>query len=227
MRVSIITFPGSNCDRDMAVAVADITGTTPAMIWHKDTDLQSPDLVILPGGFSFGDYLRCGAIAASAQIMEEVIEFAYRGGMVLGVCNGFQILIETGLLPGALIRNRSLKFICRDVKLTVHKTDKSMLAGLGTDSITLPIAHNQGQFFAGDDQLKKIQDNGQIAMTYTPFGDENDDYNPNGSARDIAAITSENGRILGMMPHPERRINNHHGKDGRDLLSTIIKASVS
>ncbi len=226
MRVSIITFPGSNCDRDMAVAVEDITGAAPAMIWHKDTDLQSPDLVILPGGFSFGDYLRCGAIAASSQIMEEVIEFAYRGGMVLGVCNGFQVLIETGLLPGALIKNQSLKFICKDVRLDIHKTGKSMLADLNAESLTPPIAHNQGQFFAESDQLKKIQDNGQIAMSYAAFDDESD-YNPNGSALDIAAITSENGRILGMMPHPERRTDDHHGKDGRDLLSTIIKASVS
>ena len=228
MNVSVITFPGSNCDRDVITAATDITGHQPKAVWHKDTDIGSPDLVIIPGGFSFGDYLRCGAIAAKSPAMDEVIEFSLRGGMVMGICNGFQVLVETGLLPGALIRNKGLKFVCRDTKLKAHQNNKDIMAGFAQDDeMVIPVAHNEGQFYADDDTLKRIQDNGQIAFTYTPFDGESD-YNPNGAALDIAGITSENGRVLGMMPHPERKMSDIvGGSDGRRLLTAIIEASQS
>lgn len=230
MKVAVITFPGSNCDRDIITALHDITGHKPSLIWHKDTDIGAPDLVLVPGGFSFGDYLRCGAIAARAPAMDEVFEFALRGGMVMGICNGFQILIEIGLLPGALIRNKGLKFVCRNTVLKTHQTGKAIMGGLADGHLlTIPIAHNEGQFYADDDALKRIEGNGQIAFTYSPSGGNNDDhYNPNGSALDIAGITSENGRVLGLMPHPERMMNTAvGGSDGRVMLSAIIEASQS
>lgn len=228
MNVAVITFPGSNCDRDIITAVTAITGKAPALIWHKDRDIGSPDLVLVPGGFSFGDYLRCGAIAAQSPAMDEVFEFALRGGMVMGICNGFQILIETGLLPGALIRNKGLKFVCRNTALRTHQSGKPIMAGLEDGrKLVIPVAHNEGQFYADDDTLKKIEDNGQIAFTYTPMDGEAD-YNPNGAALDIAGITSENGRVLGLMPHPERMMSAAvGGADGRVMLSAIIEASQS
>jgi phosphoribosylformylglycinamidine synthase len=228
MNISVITFPGSNCDRDVITAAADLTGKTPKVVWHKDHDIGSPDLVIIPGGFSFGDYLRCGAIAAKSPAMDEVLEHAYRGGMVIGICNGFQVLVETGLLPGALIRNKGLKFVCRDTRLKVHSNSKAIMSEFQPhESLIIPVAHNEGQFYADDSTLKKIQDNGQIAFTYAPIADETD-YNPNGAALDIAGITSENGRVLGMMPHPERRMSETvGGADGRRLLSAIFEASQS
>ena len=228
MNISVITFPGSNCDRDVITAAAEITGKQPTTVWHKDTDLGNPDLVIIPGGFSFGDYLRCGAIASKSPAMDEVIEHSLRGGMVMGICNGFQVLVETGLLPGALIRNKGLKFVCRDTKLQAHQSGKDIMAGFQDgDEMVIPVAHNEGQFYADDDTLKRIQDNGQIAFTYVPMADEAD-YNPNGAALDIAGITSENGRVLGMMPHPERKMSaTVGGADGRRLLTAIIEASPS
>ena len=228
MNISVITFPGSNCDRDVITAAAEITGKQPTAVWHKDTDLGNPDLVIIPGGFSFGDYLRCGAIASKSPAMDEVIEHSLRGGMVMGICNGFQVLVETGLLPGALIRNKGLKFVCRDTNLKTHQSGKDIMAGFNDgQEMIIPVAHNEGQFYADDDTLKRIQDNGQIAFTYTPINDE-DNYNPNGAALDIAGITSENGRVLGMMPHPERKMSaTVGGADGRRLLTAIIEASQS
>ncbi len=228
MNISVITFPGSNCDRDVITAAAEITGKQPTAVWHKDTDLGNPDLVIIPGGFSFGDYLRCGAIASKSPAMDEVIEHSLRGGMVMGICNGFQVLVETGLLPGALIRNKGLKFVCRDTNLKTHQSGKDIMAGFEDgEEMIIPVAHNEGQFYADDDTLKRIQDNGQIAFTYAPINGE-DDYNPNGAALDIAGITSENGRVLGMMPHPERKMSaTVGGADGRRLLTAIIEASQS
>ena len=228
MNISVITFPGSNCDRDVITAAAEITGKQPTAVWHKDTDLGNPDLVIIPGGFSFGDYLRCGAIASKSPAMDEVIEHSLRGGMVMGICNGFQVLVETGLLPGALIRNKGLKFVCRDTNLKTYQSGKDIMAGFKDgEEMIIPVAHNEGQFYADDDTLKRIQDNGQIAFTYTPINGE-DDYNPNGAALDIAGITSENGRVLGMMPHPERKMSaTVGGADGRRLLTAIIEASQS
>ena len=228
MNISVITFPGSNCDRDIITAVQDITGKPPSLIWHKDREIGSPDLVLVPGGFSFGDYLRCGAIASKSPAMDEVYSFALNGGMVMGICNGFQILIETGLLPGALIRNKGLKFVCRDTNLRVGNTSSSIMAQMAEgDEFIVPVAHNEGQYFADEETLNKIEGNGQIAFTYAPMNGE-DDYNPNGSALDIAGITSENGRVLGMMPHPERMMSDIiGGSDGRALLNAVIEASQS
>jgi len=214
MRSAILIFPGSNCDRDMMVAVERITGRRPALVWHKESQLDPVDIVIIPGGFSFGDYLRCGALAARAPAMEAVIDHASRGGAVLGVCNGFQILLETGLLPGTLVRNSGLKFVCRETRLAVQETiDSPFLTDLpnGTE-LRIPVAHNEGNYFADEDSLASLEDNGQIALRYVSgpaFGPSN----PNGSSLDIAGILSPNGRIMGMMPHPERAADPALGND--------------
>ncbi|MGC6484358.1 MAG: phosphoribosylformylglycinamidine synthase subunit PurQ [Candidatus Puniceispirillales bacterium] len=228
MTIAVITFPGSNCDRDIITAAEAISGKPPQLVWHKDSDIGKPDLVLVPGGFSFGDYLRCGAIAARSPAMESVYEFALRGGMIMGICNGFQILIECGLLPGALIRNQGLRFVCRRTVLKTHQTGKAIMGNLEDgQKLTIPVAHNEGQFYADDETLARIRDNGQIAFTYTPKDNE-PDYNPNGSALDIAGITSDNGRVLGLMPHPERMMSAAvGGDDGRTMLSAIIEASTS
>jgi len=225
MRISVVIFPGSNCDRDMMVAVERITGRRPAMVWHKETGLDASDLVIVPGGFSFGDYLRCGALAARSPIMEAVLDHASRGGAILGVCNGFQILLETGLLPGTLVKNKGLKFICRDTTLKVEDTIASPFTdGLETgEQLTIPVAHNEGNYFADDETLASLRQNGQIALTYgegPAFGPSN----PNGSAENIAGIISTNGRIMGMMPHPERAADPDIGKtDGLRFLTKTIE----
>ena len=226
MNIAVITFPGSNCDRDIITAVNELTGKMPSLVWHKDREMNKPDLVLIPGGFSFGDYLRCGAIASKSPAMDEVYSFALNGGMVMGICNGFQILIEAGLLPGTLIRNKSLKFVCRNTKLRARNSSSNIMAKMaeGQDFV-LPVAHNEGQYFADTETLDRLQGNGQIAFNYVPLKEE-DDYNPNGSALDIAGITSENGRVLGMMPHPERMMSKHTGgNDGKTLLKAIIEAS--
>ena len=225
MEIAVITFPGSNCDRDIVTAVESITGRPPEVIWHKETGIGKPDLVLVPGGFSFGDYLRCGAIAARSPAMEAVHDHALKGGMVMGICNGFQILVECGLLPGALIRNRGLKFVCRNTRLRTHQTGKAIMAGLADgEEMSIPVAHIDGQFFADRKTLDRIEGNGQIAFTYTAANGE-EDYNPNGSALDIAGVTSENGRVLGLMPHPERKMSDAvGGSDGRRMLSAVIGA---
>ncbi len=198
MKSAVIVFPGSNCDRDMAVALERATGTAPEMIWHKDAKLPNAvDLVAIPGGFSFGDYLRCGAIAARAPIMTAVRDFAQSGGYVLGVCNGFQVLQETGLLPGALMRNANLKFVCRDVTLRIE-TSQSAFTDRYTKGaeIRVPVAHHDGNFIADNETLKRLNGEDRVAFRYCD--------NPNGSIEDIAGVLSENRRVLGMMPHPER-----------------------
>ena len=225
MRVAVIIFPGSNCDRDMMVAIERITGRRPQMVWHKETGLDAADLVIVPGGFSFGDYLRCGALAARSPIMEAVLDHASRGGAILGVCNGFQILLETGLLPGTLVKNKGLKFICRSTTLEVQQTVASPFTeGLTPgDKLAIPVAHNEGNYFADDDTLAALKDNGQIALTYTQ-GPTFGPTNPNGSAQNIAGILSPNGRIMGMMPHPERAADPDIGHvDGLTFLSNAVK----
>ena len=225
MRAAIIIFPGSNCDRDMMVALERITGRRPALIWHKETSIDPVDMMILPGGFSFGDYLRCGALAAGSPAIEAVIDHASRGGAVLGVCNGFQILLETGLLPGTLVRNADLKFVCRETSLAVQKTTASLFTdGLQDGQVlTIPVAHNEGNYFAPEDQLAMLEDNGQIALRYTE-GSHPGPANPNGAAHDIAGIISENGRVMGMMPHPERAIGDgHHSADGRIFLQAALE----
>jgi phosphoribosylformylglycinamidine synthase subunit PurQ / glutaminase len=219
MKAGVIVFPGSNCDRDMAVALEAATGTAPAMVWHKDADLPAGlDLVAVPGGFSFGDYLRCGAIAARAPVMRAVAAFASRGGHVLGVCNGFQILIEAGLLPGALMRNAGLKFVCRDVRLKVATTASAFTGGYAeAETITLPVAHHDGAYIADPELLRRLDGAGRVAFRYI------DD--PNGSVDGIAGVLSENRRVLGMMPHPERAVDPVlGGTDGARLFAGLVQA---
>ncbi|MGE4326843.1 MAG: phosphoribosylformylglycinamidine synthase subunit PurQ [Pseudodonghicola sp.] len=215
MRAAVITFPGSNADRDLAVAFEQ-AGFDVTMVWHKDSDLPAGvDIVGVPGGFSFGDYLRCGAIAAQSHITAAVIEHAARGGFVLGICNGFQILTETGVLPGALLRNSGLKFISKPVALKVTTTDSAFTSGYEAgQEIMIPVAHHDGNYFADAETLKALQDQDRIAFTYA--------QNPNGSLADIAGILSENRRVLGMMPHPERACDNGHGgNDGAALFRAL------
>jgi len=217
VKTAVIVFPGSNCDRDMAVALEAVTGAKPAMVWHGETDL--PDdlgLIALPGGFSYGDYLRCGAIAARSSIVPAVVAAAGRGVPVLGVCNGFQILTEIGLLPGALMRNAGLTFVCRDVALTVDNAQSLFTSRFDAgERIVVPVAHHDGNYFADAETLDRLEGEGRVALRYAePV---------NGSARDIAGVLNEAGNVLGLMPHPERRIEPAHGgTDGRRLLEGVL-----
>ena len=218
MRAAVIVFPGSNCDRDMAVALKQAAGREVQMVWHKDASLpDNLDMIAIPGGFSFGDYLRCGAIAANAPIMRAVVDFANRGGPVLGVCNGFQVLIEAGLLPGALMRNAALKFVCRDVALQVATTDSLYTTQYAKNqAISLPVAHHDGNYIADADLVARLEGEDRIAFRYLD--------NPNGSTADIAGILSENRRVLGMMPHPERAADMAlGGTDGAPLFNAIAE----
>ncbi|WP_171125161.1 MULTISPECIES: phosphoribosylformylglycinamidine synthase subunit PurQ [unclassified Ruegeria] len=215
MRAAVIVFPGSNCDRDLAVAFEQ-AGFQVDMVWHKDAALpEGVDIVGVPGGFSYGDYLRCGAIAAQSPICKAVVDHTKRGGYALGVCNGFQILTETGILPGALLRNAGLKYICRKVGLKVQTSASAFTEGYNAgDVIGIPIAHHDGNYFADDDTLAQLRDQDRVAFTYTE--------NPNGSVGDIAGILSENRRVLGMMPHPERAADEGHGgTDGTALFRAL------
>jgi len=222
MRAAVIQFPGSNCDRDMAVALTAVSGAQTQMIWHKESTLPDGlDLIAIPGGFSFGDYLRCGAIAARSPIMRSVVEFANKGGYILGVCNGFQVLTESGLLPGALMRNAGLKFVCKDLTLNVTSTNSAFTSGYSAgDAITIPVAHHDGNYNASPDTLNALKSEDRIAFTYA--------NNPNGSVDDIAGILSSNRRVLGMMPHPER-LNDAQlgGTDGTALFRSLADALVS
>ena len=216
MKAAVIVFPGSNCDRDMAVALRG-AGAEVSMVWHKDQVLpEGVDLVAIPGGFSFGDYLRCGAIAANSPVCRAVVDHAVRGGFVLGVCNGFQVLTETGLLPGALMRNAGLKFICRTAPLHVATADSAFTQGYAPGArIEVPVAHHDGNYTADAQTLDRLAGEDRIAFTY--------DGNPNGSQRDIAGILSENRRVLGMMPHPERAVDRAHGgTDGQALFAGLV-----
>ena len=218
MKAAVITFPGSNCDRDLAMAFEGV-GADVTRVWHKDTELPAgTDIVGIPGGFSFGDYLRCGAIAARSPIARAITDFAAGGGHVLGICNGFQVLVEMGLLPGALLRNANLKYICKPVALRVETTDSAFTAGYGAGAqITVPIAHHDGNYTADAETLARLQGDGRVAFRYVE--------NPNGSAADIAGILSENRRVLGMMPHPERAFSAvHGGTDGRAMFQGLIGA---
>ena len=222
MKTHVVVFPGSNCDRDVAVAIEKIIGSLPKMVWHKDTSIDQSDLIVVPGGFSYGDYLRCGAMASTSPIMKSIIENADKGVPVLGICNGFQILIESGLLQGALMRNNSLSFICRDV--IIKPTNSKTIFTNKSKISKMPIAHNEGNFFASDDQIKKMEDNDQIAFQYcNENGDINDESNPNGSIKNIAGILNENKNVLGMMPHPERAAESIHGcEDGKTIFESIL-----
>jgi phosphoribosylformylglycinamidine synthase len=219
MKAAVIVFPGSNCDRDLAEAFRKTAGIEPVMVWHKETALPAGiDIVGVPGGFSFGDYLRCGAIAAQSPVAGAIRAFADTGGPVLGICNGFQVLCETGLLPGALMRNASLKYICRPVGLRVETTDSPFTSAYAEgQDITVPIAHHDGNYRADADTLDRLESERRVAFRYTE--------NPNGSDRDIAGILSENRRVLGMMPHPERAFEPlHGGTDGQKLFAGLLDA---
>jgi len=218
MHAAIIVFPGSNCDRDLRVALEG-AGARVTMVWHKETALpDGVDLVGVPGGFSYGDYLRCGAIAANSPICRAVVDHAARGGYALGICNGFQILAETGVLPGALLRNARLKYICKPVELTVGTADSVYTQRYKAGStITVPVAHHDGNYFADAATLDRLEGEDRVAFRYA--------QNPNGSARDIAGLLSENRRVLGMMPHPERMADPAHGgTDGAALFAGLMDA---
>ncbi len=226
MKFGIVTFPGSNCDYDTYHAVVDTLGEEAVMLWHKDHDLQGSDVVILPGGFSYGDYLRPGAIARFSPIMQEVVQHAERGGPVVGICNGFQIACEAGLLPGALLRNASLKFVCAPIHLRVESDDTWFTSRYERgQSIVLPIAHGDGRYSADDETLDRLEGEGQIVFRYAPSALEAEEaYNPNGSMRDIAGIVNGAGNVLGMMPHPERAVDALLGSaDGLPLFESILQ----
>ncbi|MEE2878962.1 MAG: phosphoribosylformylglycinamidine synthase subunit PurQ [Pseudomonadota bacterium] len=219
MKSAVIVFPGSNCDRDAQVALEAVTGSAPAMVWHKDGEIpDGTDLIMVPGGFSYGDYLRCGAMAANSPVIGALKQHAERGGYVLGVCNGFQVLTETRLLPGALLRNAGLDFVCKPQPLRVENSNTAFTSAYaGQSEITVPVAHHDGNYVADDETLDRLEGEGRVAFRYTG--------NPNGSARDIAGILSENGRVLGLMPHPERAIGGHEGgDDGRGMFESLLSA---
>ncbi len=232
MKAAVIVFPGSNCDRDVRVALAQAmakgaTGGAPIMVWHKDADFEKVELIVLPGGFSYGDYLRCGAMAAQSPVMKEVVRRARSGVPVLGICNGFQILTEAGLLPGALIRNASLKFVCRDVTLRVETSQSLFTAGYEAgQTVRFPVAHHDGNYIAGDEVMGRLEDQGQIAFRYcTPEGALTGAANPNGSAGTIAGVVNQTKTVLGLMPHPERLADPAlGGSDGRPLFDGLVEA---
>ncbi|ABG31850.1 phosphoribosylformylglycinamidine synthase subunit PurQ [Roseobacter denitrificans] len=218
MHAAVVVFPGSNCDRDLAVAF-EAAGAQVTKVWHKDTDLpEGVDIIGIPGGFSFGDYLRCGAIAANSPICRSVAAHAERGGYVIGICNGFQVLTETGLLPGALLRNAGLKYICKTVALKVETSASAFTEGYTAgDTISIPIAHHDGNYFADDETIARLQGEDRVAFTY--------EDTPNGAKADIAGILSSNRRVLGMMPHPERAADaGHGGTDGQALFRALTGA---
>jgi phosphoribosylformylglycinamidine synthase subunit PurQ / glutaminase len=218
MKSAVVVFPGSNCDRDLAVALRAVTGRDPVMLWHGESDIpQGTDIIAVPGGFSYGDYLRSGAMAARSPVMRAVADAAAKGVAVLGICNGFQILTEAGLLPGALMRNAGLSFICRDVKLTVETSQSIFTSRYETgEAVTFPVAHMDGNYIADADVLDRIEGEGRVAFRYAE--------QVNGSARNIAGVLNDAGNVLGMMPHPERVIEAAHGKtDGRRLFEGLVE----
>ena len=219
MKSSVIVFPASNCDRDVAVALEQATGEAPAMVWHGQPELPETDFIVLPGGFSYGDYLRSGAMAAKSPIMRSVIDKANAGTPVLGICNGFQILCESGLLPGALLRNKSLNFVCRTVTLRVDNSQSMFTSSFENGQfVNYPVAHHDGNYFADKETLDRLEDDGRIAFRYVD--------NPNGSARDIAGIINDAGNVLGMMPHPERMISPLlGGMDGAAFFRGVLDAA--
>lgn len=224
MTAAVIVFPGSNCDRDMEVALAEAFGTPPIRVWHRESTVPDVGLIAVPGGFSYGDYLRSGAMATQSPVMRDVVAKANRGVPVLGVCNGFQILTEAGLLPGVLMRNAGLRFICRDVLVRCETTQSIFTEGYTEGSVQrIPVAHNEGNYFADDDTLDRLENNSRVAFRYCDENGATDEAaNPNGSARNIAGILNEAGNVLGMMPHPERAADAKlGGTDGRALFETL------
>lgn len=225
MKASVIVFPGSNCDRDAAVAL-QATGVAPAMVWHGDSELPKSDLIVLPGGFSYGDYLRSGAMAAHSPVMREVIARAGAGTPVLGICNGFQVLTEAGLLPGVLMRNSTLKFICKDVHLRVERNDSIYTHRYRRGEVVrFPIAHKDGSYFADDQTLQRLEGDGLVAFRYSdPSGAVTPDANPNGSRNNIAGIYNKSGTVLGLMPHPERLADAPlGGTDGAKIFLSLVE----
>jgi phosphoribosylformylglycinamidine synthase I len=223
MNSSVITFPGSNCDRDIDVALKKF-GFKNKMVWHDDVELPKSDLVVLPGGFSYGDYLRCGSMASKSKIMQSVINLAKGGGKVMGICNGFQILVESGLLPGVLLRNKYLEFICKNVFVKINDKDNSYFKNIKKNILELHIAHNEGNYFCSKEQIKEIDDNNQVALWYSDInGNVDENNNPNGSINNIAGIFNKEKNVLGMMPHPERMIDpSLSGEDGSIFFENLI-----
>mgnify|MGYP001259674948 FL=1 len=223
MKSSVIIFPGSNCDRDMDVALRKF-GFQNKMVWHNDNNLPQSDLIVLPGGFSYGDYLRCGSIASKSKIINSVIEFAKSGGLVLGICNGFQILTETGLLPGVLQQNKNIEFICKNVFIKINNKENKYFKNINKEILELHIAHNEGNYFCSNDELKKLEDNNLIAVSYcNEDGNCDDEANPNGAIKNIAGIFNDKKNILGMMPHPERMIDKYlSGEDGSIFFKNLL-----
>ncbi len=223
----IIVFPGSNCDHDALHAAGEVMNQHARYVWHKESSLGDVDVVIIPGGFSYGDYLRCGAIARFSPIMKDVVRFAHEGGVVIGICNGFQILTEAGLLPGTLLRNESLRFVCRDIHLKVENAQSkfTMRCSRG-DVLRVPIAHGDGNFFADAETLHRLEENGQVLFRYcSADGSVTEEANPNGSSRNIAGIVSEGGNVMGMMPHPERACDEILGNtDGRRIFESLVES---
>jgi phosphoribosylformylglycinamidine synthase subunit PurQ / glutaminase len=226
VKFGVVVFPGSNCDHDAYYVCKKVLGQDAVFLWHKETDLQSVDAVVLPGGFSYGDYLRCGAIARFSPIMKEVVRFAEKGGSVIGICNGFQILVEAGLLPGVLLRNSSLRFVCKYVRLKVETAASRFTSActLG-DILSIPIAHGDGNYFTDPETLRRLEGNGQVVFRYCdPAGMPTPDSNPNGSLANIAGIINERGNVLGMMPHPERASDPVLGHtDGQRVFQSIVE----
>lgn len=228
MRASVIVFPGSNCDRDIKVALEAVLGGKVNMVWHGEAEVPASDVIVLPGGFSYGDYLRCGAMAAHAPIMRDVIAKAQSGTPVLGICNGFQVLTETQLLPGVLMRNASLKFVCRDVHLKVEQTDTPFSRAYTKGQVVrMPIAHHDGNYFTDADTLARLEGEGRVVFRYVDaLGERTAAANPNGALADIAGICSENRRIVGLMPHPERLYEPLlGGTDGRGMIESLLAAA--
>ncbi len=227
MRASVVVYPGSNCDRDVAVSLEAVTGRKPAMVWHGETRLPESDLIVLPGGFSYGDYLRSGAMAAHSPLTRDGVARARAGTPVLGICNGFQVLTETGLLPGVLMRNASLAFVCKDVRLRVERDDTMFANRYRAGAvITVPVAHHDGNYFADEDTLAGLERDGRVAFRYCAAdGDAGEDANPNGSRHNIAGIYDQRRTILGLMPHPERLADPAlGGTDGRALFESLLEA---
>lgn len=227
MKSAVIVFPGSNCDRDVQVALTRVTGDAPLMVWHRDADFPKVGLIVVPGGFSYGDYLRAGCMAAQSPVMAEVVRRANAGTPVLGICNGFQILTETGLLPGVLMRNANLRFVCKDVYLRVEASQPPFTGRYGQGQIIrIPVAHHDGNYYADDDTVQRLEGEGRVAFRYvTAAGDVTPESNPNGSLENIAGITNETGNVLGMMPHPERLADAMlSGTDGRAMFEGLEEA---
>ncbi len=225
-KFGVVVFPGSNCDHDAYFAVKKIIGYNAEFLWHKDKNLKNSDVIVLPGGFSYGDYLRTGAIARFSPIMEEVYNFAEKGGTVIGICNGFQILLEIGLLPGVMIQNESLKFVCKDIYLSVENKNTSFTKKLTKDVIKIPVAHGDGNYFTDEETLKDLEKNNQVVFRYSSSsGEVKDEFNPNGSLNNIAGIINKKGNVLGMMPHPERACDPVLSKtDGVEIFNSIAES---